>query len=87
MNLKEYEAYKKTLELHERLALEKAVRGMSLVVLIGIIGMAAGGAGMDDTEYLAQGVVRDANYSINFPKLVRKLKNNPVVNQVNNVVN
>jgi hypothetical protein len=87
MRYSEFKEYRSKLEPHKQVALDKAVRGMALVVLAGVAGAAAGGVGDDDTKYLMDGLVMDANYAINVPKLARKLSNIPTLGVTRDLLN
>jgi hypothetical protein len=87
MSYGDFKAYRGKLPDHQKIALDKAVKGMALVVLASIVGAAAGGIGDDDTKYVMDGLVMDANYSINAPKLARKLTNIPAASTLRDMLN
>lgn len=86
MKLSEYKKYKESLPAHKAEALEKALRGMSLVTFIGLFGAGAGALGDDETEKTANKLVADANYAINLPKLAKKT-NLPAVSSTKEIIN
>ena len=87
MSVSDFKKYKSTLEPHQQVALDKAVKGMALVVLAAIVGSAAGAIGDDDTKYYMHGLVADANYAIDVPKLARVTSNLPSVSAFRDIVN